>query len=193
MIVPRYPVYVPSKGRAAWGHTVKFLVKDQCPFYLVVEPQEEEVYRRTYPGVEVLVLPEDNMRLIGARNWIKGHATAAGYERHWQVDDNIRCIKRRWHGKRIPCQAGVAFRVVEDFADRYENVAIAGMAYEMFVVNNAQIPPFWLNVHVYSCTLVLNKLPLQWRTAYNDDTDLCLQALVAGWCTVWGAAVLVFK
>lgn len=45
-------------------------------------------------------------------------------------------------------------------------------------------PPFFLNVHVYSCTLILNSVPYGWRGRYNEDTDLCLQALAGGWCTV---------
>lgn len=36
----------------------------------------------------------------------------------------------------------------------------------------------------HNCTLVLNSLPYQWRLRYNDDTDMCLQVLSAGWCTI---------
>lgn len=39
-------------------------------------------------------------------------------------------------------------------------------------------------VHVYSCTLILNSIEQRWRLLYNDDTDLCLQVLAAGWCTI---------
>jgi hypothetical protein len=54
----------------------------------------------------------------------------------------------------------------------------------MFLPDHRLVPPFYLNVHVYSCTLVLNSLPQAWRGRYNEDTDLCLQVLSAGWCTV---------
>jgi hypothetical protein len=30
----------------------------------------------------------------------------------------------------------------------------------------------------------LNAIPHRWRAAYNDDTDICLQVLADGWCTV---------
>ena len=38
--LPKYPVYVISKGRADNCLTPKFLIQDEVPFFLVVEPQE---------------------------------------------------------------------------------------------------------------------------------------------------------
>lgn len=199
-IMPRYPVYVPSKGRAKSGLTVRALLAGGCPFYLVVEPQEEAIYRATFPDATLLILPwsgDDPVRrafcqereienggLIAVRNWIKEHAVAAGAERHWQLDDNIWDFWRRYRGKRLPCEPGIALRVCEDFTDRYENIAISGLNYEMFAPDYNKLQPLVINCRVYSCSLILNSLPFRWRLAYNDDTDICLQALAAGWCTV---------
>src|SRR5262249_32265540 len=120
---------------------------------------------------------------IPARNWIQQHAISEGHARHWQLDDNIVDVRRLWKGRRIPCAAGPALRSVEDFSDRYENVGVSGLNYQMFVTS-ATASPFFVNVHVYSCTLVNHEMGLKWRGRYNEDTDLCLQALSAGWCTV---------
>jgi hypothetical protein len=193
-ILPRYPVYVPSKGRFDRCLTAKFLIKDKVPFCLVVEPQERAAYADKFGEERTLVLPWDNPgSVIPARNWIKEHATKAGYKRHWQLDDNIWCIKRRWRGRRIPCDSGIALAAVEDFVDRYENVAIAGLNYEMFLPTGQKKPPFQLNCHVYSCCLILNGLSHKWRGRYNEDTDLCLQVLADGWCTILFNAFLIFK
>lgn len=193
-MMPKYPIYVPTKGRADKLLTARFLTEDEVPFYLVVEPQEREVYERHWPRASILTLPFSNAgSVIPARNWIKDHATQSGYERHWQLDDNIRYVERRYYGKRFRCDAGVAFRACEDFVDRYENIAIAGLNYEMFVINGQKMPPFYLNVHVYSCCLILNSLPHQWRGRYNEDTDICLQVLADGWCTVLFNIFFVFK
>jgi hypothetical protein len=193
--VTRYPVYVISKGRADCCLTARFLTKDRVPFRLVVEPQERDAYAKEFGEEVLLVTPFSNLGQgsIPVRNWVKDHATAAGHERHWILDDNILGIWRRWNARKIPCEAGVAFRVVEDFADRYENVAIAGLNYYMFSVNKTKQPPFALNVHVYSCLLIQNSIPHRWRGRYNEDTDLCLQVLADGWCTVLFNAFLVWK
>jgi hypothetical protein len=82
---------------------------------------------------------------------------------------------------------------METFVDRYENIAVAGPNYYMFVPNRVEKPPFNLNVHVYSCLCIKNDIPNRWRGRYNEDTDLCLQVLSDGWCTVLFNAVLAWK
>jgi hypothetical protein len=54
-------------------------------------------------------------------------------------------------------------------------------------------PPFYLNHRVYSCLLIKNDLPYRWRGRYNEDTDLCLQVLANGWCTVLINAFMIKK
>lgn len=192
---PRYPVYVISKGRHDRCLTARRLVKDGTPFQLVVEPQEAELYAAEFGQERLRVLPFSNLGLgsIPARNWVWEDAKAAGAERHWILDDNIRHFIRRYKALRINCEAGIALRVAEDFTDRYENVAISGLNYRMFVPDGQHVAPFFLNVHVYSCILIRNDLPFRWRGRYNEDTDLCLQALSAGWCTVLINAFLAEK
>lgn len=193
MIVPRYPIYVPSKGRIKSNLTARFLQQDGTPFYLVVEPQEADEYKQQWGTDRVLTLPFSNLGMgsIPARNWIKAHATAAGFKRHWQLDDNCYYAMRLFKGKRIRCNSRVALAATEDFVDRYTNVAVAGLNYHMFAIG--PMPPLQLNCHVYSCTLVLNAIPHEWRGRYNEDTDLCLQVLADGWCTVLLNAFLIRK
>lgn len=191
MIQPRYPVYVPSKGRADHALTARFLLRDEVPFRMVVEPQEAEAYARVVGDDRVVELDASGEGLIYARNWIKAHATSEGYDRHWQLDDNIAGAWRVYRGRRIPSESGVALRVAEDFTDRYSNIALSGLGYMMF--GFPWEPPIVRNVHVYSCTLVNNAIPHRWRLVYNDDTDLCLQVLADGWCTVLIHAFCVDK
>ncbi len=193
-ILPRYPVYIPSKGRHHTCQTASALQKDGIPYHLVIEPQEADAYASRFGRDRLLILPfRDAGSVIPARNWIKDHAMKAGHERHWQLDDNIQRFFRRWKAERIPCRAGLVLRAVEDFADRYENVAIAGLNYDMFMPEGQSFPPFNVNVHVYSCSLILNSLTYQWRGRYNEDTDYCLQVLSGGWCTVLFNAFLAKK
>ena len=63
--------------------------------------------------------------------------------------------------------------------------------YTCFAIN--RIPPFYLNNHVYSTLLIDNKLPYRWRGRYNEDTDLCLQVLSGGLCTVLMNIFLIDK
>jgi len=193
-LTPRYPIYVISKGRYERCLTAKFLMRDKVAFRLVVEPQEEEFYRKEF-GDHVLVLPFSNLGLGGipARNWVWEHSIGCGHKRHWILDDNIYRTLRRYKSFRVSCNSSIAFSAIEDFTDRYENIAINGMNYSMFVPDKKKITPFFLNCHVYSCLLILNSLPYRWRGRYNEDTDLCLQVLSGGYCTVLTNAFMVVK
>ena len=195
---PRYPIYIPSKGRAEQCRTALLLADNDIPFRLVVEPQERDSYTKQFGSARVLVLPWDNPgSVIPARNWIKDHATAEGHERHWQWDDNITKCVRLYRSTRRKCPPRPAIEVVEDLTDRYTNIAISGMNYMTFIVpqRDSSKPhvPFSLNCHVYSCSLMLNETDYRWRGRYNEDTDYCLQALAGGWCTVLVHAVAVDK
>lgn len=187
MILPRYPIYIPTKGRAIkHAPTIRMLQRDGVPFRIVIEAPEIDQYRQLVEADQILVLPFQNhpLALAETRTWIKEHARASGVLRHWQLDDNLYHFFRVWNGGRPRCRAGVAMAVIEDFTDRYENVGVSGPNYEMFTIPGPELPPFFLNVHVYSCSLILNSLPYRWRTKLNDDTDYCLQCLAGGWCTV---------
>ena len=183
---PRHPVYVISKGRADCCLTADFLTSDQTPFRLVVEPQEAPEYASRYGSARVLVLPFANLGLgsIPARNWVMEHSISEGHARHWILDDNIRQLLYRHRGVRIACDSNIALAAVEDFTARYENIAVAGLQYEMFVPNGTVISPYLVNHHVYSCLLIDNTIPYRWRGRYNEDTDLCLQVIAGGLCTV---------
>lgn len=182
----RYPIYVISKGRADNCLTAKFLIKDGVDFRLVIEPQEREAYAKQFGEDRLLILPFSNLGKgsIPARNWVWEHSKKAGDKRHWILDDNISTVYRRYKTKRLYCNSKYAFQCAEDFTDRYENIGISGLNYTMFVPDRQAVKPFFLNVHVYSCLLILNDLPFRWRGRYNEDTDLCLQVLSANWCTV---------
>lgn len=183
---PKYPIYVISKGRADCCLTAKFLLKDKVPFRLVIEPQEKSEYAKHFDESLLEILPFSNLGLgsIPARNWCWEHSISVGAERHWILDDNIRGVFRRYKARRYYCESGVAFRVLEDFVDRYDNVAIAGLNYSMFCPDGQKLKPFFLNAHVYSCILIRNSNNFRWRGRYNEDTDLCLQALASGDCTI---------
>jgi hypothetical protein len=190
---PRYPVYVISKGRADIATTPDYLAADSVEHVICVEPQEEAAYRKRF-GSAVRVLPFSNLGQGGipARNWCWEDSIRRGFDHHWILDDNLRHFVRRNRGMRYTIAANLALSIMEEFCDRYTNIAIAGPEYETFGFG-PRIPPFELNTHVYSCLLIKNCLPFRWRGRYNEDTDLCLQALSHGWCTVSFNAVLCIK
>jgi hypothetical protein len=192
---PNYPVYVISKGRWESRLTVKALEKRNIPFHVVIEPQEYKEYAAVVDPDKIYVLPFSNLGQGGipARNWVWEHSISIGADRHWILDDNIRDFYYLNSNMKYRTNSGATFRAVEDFVNRYENVAIAGMNYELLVPRRKAKPPFTINTRVYSCILIKNDIPYKWRGRYNEDTDLSLMALKDGWCTVLFNAFLADK
>lgn len=190
----RYPVYVPTKGRWDSALTIKSLELMCVPYFAVIQPQELRHYRPVVKSGKVLLLPVGLNGIVPARNWIKDHAVnVLGSARHWQIDDNIDGFYRLNENLKVPVLTGACFRAMEDFSDRYENVAISGPNYFMFASRKTKMPPFVRNTRVYSCSLVNNAIPHRWRGVYNEDTDICLRVLKDGWCTILFNAFLCFK
>lgn len=182
---PNYPVYIISKGRWESRLTSKALERMHVPYHIVVEPQEFEAYAKVIDRDKIYVLPFSNLGKgsIPAHNWVWEHSIEQGAERHWILDDNIRYFYR-YHQNRIYIMTnGITFKIIEDWADRYENIALAGMQYEMFVPRKEKWNPIILNTRIYSCILIKNDILYRWRGRYNEDTDLSLRALKGGWCT----------
>jgi TET-associated glycosyltransferase-like protein len=192
---PRYPVYIVSKGRSESRLTVKALEKRDVPFYIVIEPVEYEQYSAVIDSAKILVLPFSNLGQgsIPARNWIWEHAISIGAKRHWILDDNIRDFYRLHKNIKYRTDSGTSFYVCEDFVERYENIALAGMQYQYLAKRKQQLAPFVINTRIYSCILIKNDIPYRWRGRYNEDTDLSLRALKDGYCTVLFQAFLADK
>lgn len=186
---PKYPIYIISKGR--WQDsrrlTVISLEEMNVPFRVVIEPQEYNSYASVISPDKLLVLPFSNLGQgsIPARNWVWDHSVKEGHARHWIMDDNIRFFYRYNNNTVIRVDDGTIFTCMEDFCDRYENVAMAGPQYYMFCSRkNSRYPAFATNTRVYSCTLLDNTIDYRWRGRYNEDTDLSLRLLKDNYCTV---------
>lgn len=194
-MTPKYPIYIPSKGRWELRPTIKALESMNVPYRVVVEPQEYNQYATVIAQKNILTLPfsELGQGSIPARNWIWEHAIGEGHQRHWIIDDNIRQFYRLNRNHRNPVKTDATFVAAEEFVDRYENIALAGFQYNGFAVDKQKHPPLIFNTRVYSCILIKNNLPYRWRGRYNEDTDLSLRALKDGWCTALFVAFLADK
>lgn len=192
---PKYPIYIISKGRAESRFTSKALEEMNVPYHIVIEPQEYNEYSKYINKNKILILPFKNLGegATPARNWVWEHSISIGAKRHWILDDNMSGFFRLNKNLKVPVDSGTIFKCAEDFVDRYENIAISGFEYFMFAPRKSKLSPFRLNTRVYSCILIQNNIPYRWRGRMNEDTDLCLNALKDGWCTILFMAFLTDK
>jgi len=205
---PKHPVYIVSKGRWESRLTAKALDAMGVPFIIVVERHELEQYASVIRRNQIMVLPEEYLdkydtcddlgrtKSVGpgaARNFCWDHAVASGAKWHWVMDDNLDAFHRLYKNTKDEVRTGATLRAMEDFVERYENVAIAGPNYYSFAKSTDALPAFILNTRIYSCLLIRNDIPYRWRGRYNEDTDLSLRVLKDGWVTVQFNAFLCGK
>lgn len=194
---PRFPVYIISKGRWERRQTSKTLEAMKVPYRIVVEPSEYEKYLEFIDEKKILKLPEDFSKRgeggIPVRNWVWEHSIGEGHAWHWILDDNIESVERFNKNKKIKCEVGTPFYVIEEFVLRYKNIALSGMNYALFCPATEARPPIRFNTRIYSCILIKNDIPFRWRGRYNEDTDLCLRVLKEGYVTVLFNAFLIGK
>ena len=179
----KYSIYIPSKGRAKSCITANMLQKDNIDFKIVVEPQDYKDYCNEYSKDKILKLPfsELGLGVYPARNWIKEYSISKKETFHWQLDDDLRFLAFYTKGKHKIKPPSEILKAVENFSDRYKNIGITGVSSRGFAFSKNK--PFGLNQQVYCCILYRNELPYKWRCK-ADDTDMSLQVLKGGWCTV---------
>lgn len=192
----RYPVCIPSKGRAAHQKTGDALLRLGVTHRFFVEETEYDDYCRAVGDNRVVKMPFHDLGQgsIPARNFIWQWALDNGHPRHWVVDDNITSFYRCTNNRRLRVLGGGFFAAMEDFVDRYKNVALAGPHDIAFVGDrDPQLTPFVLNSRVYSCILIDTSLSHRWRGRYNEDTDLSLRVLKDGLPTLLFRALCMDK
>lgn len=192
----KYPVCIPSKGRADCQKTGKALDRMGVAYKFFVEETEFDWYCEHLGEDKVVKMPFHDLGQgsIPARNFIWEWAAERNYKRHWTLDDNIQGFVRCTNNRRLCVYGGGFFRAMEDFVDRYENIAMAGPHHLVFVMDrDPNLTPFLLNSRVYSCILLDTRLPHRWRGRYNEDTDLSLRLLKDGYCTLLFRALCMNK
>lgn len=200
MLNPKYPVFIPTKGRYDSRLTIKALEAIGVPFKAVVEPQEYDQYAAVVNPKSLLVLPHSDKGLVVTRNWIWDYAQNELQTPYfWTIDDNIIAFWRWNKNKKQRVKTGAIFQAIEDFVGRYKNVPISGMNYFMFIKQKYPDAPIRLNTRVYSNMLIQTDVkdrygnPYRNEGFYNDDTDLCLRILKDGYCTILFNAFLIEK
>jgi hypothetical protein len=197
--LPQYPIYVLSKGRYEKRLTADALNEMGCPFYLLIEDCEKELYKSSekYPTNYLIMPPElDNKGCgsITARNFAWAHSEGDGdhpqFDKHWVMDDNMNGFFRFHKNQRIKCVSPIAIKQCEIITSQYDNVYLSGLQYKSFCPeickNKANVIK---NTRIYSCILIRNDLDVKlntekWRGKYNEDTDLSLRVLKSGGCNL---------
>lgn len=178
--------------------------------YVTILPMDMSFKKWYFRGV-----PDDFMPgktgAGAARNFALAHAKENGHKFFWTMDDNLATALRFQRGRKRNCLSPAMWRCMEWHMDRFDNVLAVGPSYGFFVKNYFCNLPFITNTRIYSCTLTRTDMPdilseftmkhyglkehyPGWEgLIYNEDTEMSLRILKAGYCTIQYQAFLVGK
>jgi hypothetical protein len=200
-INPKYPIYIISKGRWKTRYTSKALEACNCPYKIVVEPDEYDKYAEVINPKKIIKAPENFSKRgqggIPVRNFVWEHAVKSGAKKHWILDDNLNGFYRWNLNNKWKINSAVGFKLIEDYVSRFSNIKQAGMNYAMFAPSRDNPYPITFNTRIYSCILIDHsldeKLKERWRGKYNEDVDLSIRILKKGYATALFNAFLCNK
>ena len=127
--------------------TVKELNMMNVPHFVVVEPDEYDLYKNSFDSLgytysEVLKLDmsyKDNYDTLddrgdtvgkgpgGARNFCWDDSIRRGFSHHWVLDDNIEWFRYFTDNFQRKMRTAVCFKASEDFFTRFKNVAMGSL------------------------------------------------------------------
>lgn len=178
----KYPIYIPSKGRADISSTINIFDRYGIDYIVAVEPQEVEKYKMCE---NIFVLEENDKGISYVRTSIKKHALSTGYKYHWQIDDNVERFEILLNGHRFMINPIGMFLAIEAFVDYCCNIGSASFIYNTFAYTVTN--ELGINRQSASCSLFNSEIPIFWNKDIAEDTDYAMQILThddGKWCTV---------
>lgn len=163
--------------------TPRLLTESDIPHTLVVEREEEEAYREAFPAADVLVVEESGLGVTHVRQVMLDAARDRGWERYWQIDDNVRRFGVVRDGKVVRTTALETLSSVERLV-RARRLALAGPDFSRRAPRQ---PKRWRrHGRVVCCILTPTYTGIDYDPAFlcREDTDFCIAHLVAGWETL---------
>ena len=174
------PIFIPSKSRA---DSARLLIREDLPdsVTVVVEPQDEALYRAHYPTYKFLILPENNKGITFVRNFIKQYTENNSIHHYWQLDDDVTGFYTRQLQKMIkfPLQEALAHAETQF---RHNNISLGALGYQQ--IEWSATKDMAVNGYADVCVWVDNTKTFGMRyDAYvegKEDRDFALQVIAAG-------------
>ena len=195
----KYPIYILTKSRFYRDKkyqkpkTIQYLDTIGVDYKLIVEPQELEDYAKSVPRENMIVLPEKylnkNQGGIPARNFIHHLNCADDVYAYWILDDNIPDYIFLDHNRRYKVRDAIAFRMVEDCMDNFDNCYLAShqqkyhappLDYRNIIQYQGRAMSSILIRTDITDVIGLNDEGDIWRGKYNEDVDLSIRVLKKG-------------
>jgi len=150
---------------------------------LFIEPQDEGAYRSAYPSTDIVVLGENDRGVAFARQSMLEYTRANGWERYWQIDDNIRQFGVVVNKRVRTTTATDVLTSIEDLATS-SRIVLLGPDFALWAWNKKL--QWRRHGRPMCCKLTSTTTGINYdqRFQAREDIDFCIATLAAGWETI---------
>lgn len=173
-------IFIPSKSRA---DSAKLLMREDLPsnVTVIVEPQDEALYKAHYPTYNFVTLPENNKGITYVRNFIKQYTENNSIHAYWQLDDDINGFFTR-QGRKMIKHSLTDCLIQAETQFKSNDIALGALEYQQLAWSATK--DLALNGYADVCVWVDNTKTFGMRyDAYvegKEDRDLAIQVINSG-------------
>jgi len=174
-------IFIPTKSRHNNCKTAE-LLSNYKGIYLVVEPQEEQLYKAKYHNNNILVLPCNDKGIVYVRNYIKKYTEQNNINDYWQLDDDITALYYR-QGTKLIKDNNVLIKAQQQFNEL--NIPLGSLEYRQYAWSANK--PIILDSFCDSCVYVNNtkikNIYYREQVSGKEDRDFAMQVIKSGYKT----------
>lgn len=171
-------IFIPTKARYNNCKTAG-LLSNYKSVYLVVEPQEQHLYKSKYPNSNIIVLPQNNKGIVYVRNYIKKYTEQNNIKEYWQLDDDITTLYCR-KGTKLIKDNNALIKAQQQFNEL--GISLGSLEYRQYAWSANK--PIVLHSFCDSCVYVNNvKIKNTYyreQVSGKEDRDFAMQVIKNG-------------
>lgn len=185
----KYPICIVSKGRANICTTHKLFDDYNILYYYMVEPQDYDKYVNVFDKKRVINIGENNKGIYYVRNFCIEWTKENGYEKHWQVDDDLRSlhyrpmnnIKQLRDSQKINNPLKMLLDI-EDMSIKCVNYGAGCLTHDGFAFSKKK--DIDINKMIYCFQLINNSIVSRYQPNTSEDIDFSIRILMEGYVTM---------
>jgi len=185
----KYPICIISKDRADTCKTRMLFDPYDIDYFVMVEPNDYESYVAKFGKSKVVNIGENNKGVYYVRNFCIEWSKEKGYDKHWQIDDDVNAIFFRPMNKATGIRERESIKnplktlsYVEDFSDKFSNHGVSCFSQDVFAF--AKPRDIDLNKMVYCWQFINNAVDSRFQPHTSEDTDFSIQVLKENYVTM---------
>lgn len=185
----KYPVCIVSKDRSDTCTTHTLLDFEGVKWFYMVEPKDYDAYVARFGKSKVINIEQNDKGIYYVRNYCIEWSKKNGYDKHWQVDDDLRSLHYRpmnfikgiRDSTRIENPSSM-LSYIEDISIKCVNYGAGCLTHDGFAFSKKNDVD--INKMIYCFQLINNSIKSRYQPHTSEDVDFSVRILKEGYVTM---------